>query len=99
MTNLEENINHYMELKGIKFYTDLLVDIAHELNIKGKDAYEFAKREKANFITVSLSICVVAPSIGVSPSNNASFISPSPSTLSIYLFKKPGFEFELAIIL
>ena len=49
MTNLEENINHYMELKGIKFYTDLLVDIAHELNIKGKDAYEFASREKANF--------------------------------------------------
>ena len=49
MTNLEENINHYMELKGIKFYTDLLVDIAHELNIKGKDAYEFAYREKANF--------------------------------------------------
>ena len=49
MTNLEENINHYMELKGIKFYTDLLVDIAHELNIKGKDAYAFANREKANF--------------------------------------------------
>jgi len=49
MTNLEENINHYMELKGIKFYTDLLVDIAHELNIKGKEAYDFANREKANF--------------------------------------------------
>ncbi len=49
MTNLEKNINQYMELKGIRFYTDLLVDIAHQLNIKGYDAFEFANREKANF--------------------------------------------------
>lgn len=49
MTNLEENIKHYMDLKGIRFATDLLVDIAHEMGIKGYDAYEFAQREKANF--------------------------------------------------
>ena len=49
MTKLEENIKHYMELKGIRFYTELLVDIAHHLNIRGNDAYKFANREKANF--------------------------------------------------
>ncbi len=49
MTNLEENIKYYMGLKGIKFYTDLLVDIARHLNIKATDVYEFASREKANF--------------------------------------------------
>lgn len=30
-------------------YSHLLVDIAHELGIKGQDAYEFAKKEQANF--------------------------------------------------
>ena len=30
-------------------YSHLLVDIAHELGIKGQDAYEFANREKSNF--------------------------------------------------
>ena len=49
MTKLEENIKHYMELKGIRFYTELLVDIAHHLNIRGNEAYKFADREKANF--------------------------------------------------
>ena len=49
MTNLEKNINHYMELKNIKMYTHLLIDIAHELGIKGQAAYNFANREKANF--------------------------------------------------
>lgn len=49
MTNLKKNINHYMERKGIRFYSDLLVDIAHQLNIKGQAAYDFAEREKANF--------------------------------------------------
>ena len=49
MTKLEENIKHYMELKGIRFYSDLLVDIAHQLGIRGNDAYKFAEREKANF--------------------------------------------------
>ena len=46
---LKNNIDHYMSLKGIKMYSHLLVDIAHELGIKGQDAYEFAAREKSNF--------------------------------------------------
>ena len=38
-----------MKLKGIKKYSYLLIDIAHELGIKGQEAYEFAKKEKSNF--------------------------------------------------
>ena len=49
MTNLKSNIDHYMELKGIRRYSNLLVDIAHELGIKGQQAYAFADREKSNF--------------------------------------------------
>lgn len=49
MENLKNNINHYMKLKGIKAYSHLLVNIAHELGIKGQDAYEFANKEKSNF--------------------------------------------------
>lgn len=49
MTNLKENVNHYMKLKGIKKYSHLLVDVAHQLGIRGQDAYAFAEREKANF--------------------------------------------------
>lgn len=49
MGNLKDNIDHYMELKGIKMYSHLLMNIAHELGIKGQDAYEFANREKSNF--------------------------------------------------
>lgn len=49
MENLKSNIDHYMELKGIKMYSHLLVDIAHELGIKGQEAYKFADREKSNF--------------------------------------------------
>lgn len=49
MKNLKTNINHYMELKGIKMYSYLLIEIAHELGIKGQEAYEFADREKSNF--------------------------------------------------
>lgn len=49
MENLKNNIDHYMELKGIRMYSHLLVDIAHQLGIKGEDAYRFADREKANF--------------------------------------------------
>ena len=49
MENLKSNINHYMELKGIRMYSHLLVDIAHELGIKGQEAYEFADKEKSNF--------------------------------------------------
>lgn len=49
MENIKSNINHYMELKGIRMYSHLLVDIAHELGIKGQEAYEFADKEKSNF--------------------------------------------------
>ncbi len=49
MGNLKNNIDHYMKLKGIKKYSHLLVDIAHELGIKGQNAYIFANREKSNF--------------------------------------------------
>lgn len=49
MVNLKNNIDHYMKQKGIKMYSHLLVDIAHELGIKGQQAYAFAEREKSNF--------------------------------------------------
>lgn len=49
MGNLKNNIDHYMQLKGIKMYSHLLVDIAHQLGIKGQEAYKFAQREKSNF--------------------------------------------------
>ena len=49
MNDLKKNIDHYMNLKGIKMYSHLLVDIARELGIKGQDTYEFANREKSNF--------------------------------------------------
>lgn len=49
MGNLKNNIDHYMELKEIKKYSHLLVNIAHELGIKGEDAYKFANKEKSNF--------------------------------------------------
>ena len=45
----KSNIDHYMELKGIKMYSHLLVDIAHELGIKRQEAYKFADKEKSNF--------------------------------------------------
>lgn len=49
MNYLKSNIDHYMELKGIRKYSHLLVMIAHELGIKGQSAYEFADKEKSNF--------------------------------------------------
>lgn len=49
MGNLKDNIDHYMKLKGIKKYSHLLVNIAHELGIKGQDAYKLANKEKSNF--------------------------------------------------
>ena len=49
MTNLKKNIDHYMELKGIKMYSHLLHAVALQLGIKGQAAYDFANREKANF--------------------------------------------------
>ena len=49
MNTLKKNIDHYMELKRIKMYSHLLVNIAHELGIKGQEAYQFSNNEKANF--------------------------------------------------
>ncbi len=49
MGNLKNNIDHYMNLKSIKKYSHLLIDIAHELGINGQAAYDFADREKSNF--------------------------------------------------
>ena len=49
MKSLKSNVDHYMELKGIRMYSHLLVNIAHELGIKGQEAYNFADREKSNF--------------------------------------------------
>lgn len=49
MENLKSNIDHYMELKGIRKYSHLLIDIARELGMKGQEAYEFADKEKSNF--------------------------------------------------
>ena len=49
MTNLKNNIDHYMQLKGIKKYTELLLNIARVSGIHGEAAYEFANNEKANF--------------------------------------------------
>ena len=49
MENLKSNIDHYMELKGIKKYSHLLFDIAGELGMKGQEAYEFVDKEKSNF--------------------------------------------------
>jgi len=45
--SIEENINKYMSLKGIKTYTKLLILIGKKL--KEKDFYEFARKEKSNF--------------------------------------------------
>lgn len=49
MENLKNNIDHYMKLKGISRYSHLLLNIAHELGIKGPEAYKFADKEKSNF--------------------------------------------------
>ena len=49
MDHLKNNIDHYMQLKGIRMYSHLLVDIAHVLGIKGQEAYAFAEKEKSNF--------------------------------------------------
>ncbi len=49
MENLKSNIDHYMKLKGISRYSHLLLNIAHELGIKGPEAYKFADKEKSNF--------------------------------------------------
>ena len=49
MTSLKKNVDYYMQLKGIKMYSHLLVDIAKQLGIHGSEAHKFAEKEKANF--------------------------------------------------
>lgn len=49
MINLKNNLDRYMQIKGIKMYSHLLIDIAHQLGIRGENAYIFAEKEKANF--------------------------------------------------
>lgn len=49
MTNLKENIDHYMRVKGIDNYSDLLRNIARELGMKGGEEYKFAKNKRYNF--------------------------------------------------
>ena len=53
MGDLKNNIDHYRKLKRIKTYSHLLIDIAHELGIKGQGAYKFAEREKLNFSKIA----------------------------------------------
>ncbi len=47
MSDLKKNIDRYMDIKSIKYYSDLLIMIGKELKVK--DPYEFASREKSNF--------------------------------------------------
>ena len=49
MGNLKDNIDHYMELKGIKKYSHLLLAIAKESGLSGQEVYTFAEKEKSNF--------------------------------------------------
>lgn len=49
MTTLKENIDHYMDRKGIKTYNRLLFNIARELGLSREQPYEFADKEKSNF--------------------------------------------------
>lgn len=49
MNSLKNNIDHYMQINGIKKYSDLLRKIAYELNYRGEEAYTFAYKEKNNF--------------------------------------------------
>ena len=49
MTDLENNINHYMSIKGIKSYIHLLREIALKLGIDKTKTIDFAYKEKANF--------------------------------------------------
>lgn len=47
MSDLRENIHRYMDIYQIKYYSDLLYMIGKELKVK--DPYKFAEREKSNF--------------------------------------------------
>ena len=47
MSDLRKNIHRYMDIHSIKYYSDLLVMVGKELKVK--DPYRFAEREKSNF--------------------------------------------------
>lgn len=47
MSDLRKNIHRYMDIKQIKYYSDLLVMIGKELKVS--DPYTFAEKEKSNF--------------------------------------------------
>lgn len=47
MSDLRKNIHRYMDIKQIKYYSDLLVMIGKELGVD--DPYLFAEKEKSNF--------------------------------------------------
>ena len=47
MSDLRNNIHRYMDIKQIKYYSDLLYMIGKELKVN--DPYEFAEKEKSNF--------------------------------------------------
>ena len=47
MSDLRNNIHRYMDIKQIKYYSDLLIMIGKELKVK--DPYKFAEKEKSNF--------------------------------------------------
>lgn len=48
-TKLQENIDRYMDLKGIKYYSGLLYEIGKQLGKSKSEAREFANKEKSNF--------------------------------------------------
>ncbi len=48
-THLKENIDRYMDLKGIQYYSDLLRQIGKRMGKKGDDANAFVDQQKANF--------------------------------------------------
>ena len=48
-TALQKNIDKYMDLKGMSFYTDLLIAIAKVQGMRHGEALEFANKEKSNF--------------------------------------------------
>ena len=47
MSDLRKNIHRYMDIKQIKYYSDLLIMIGKELKVE--NPYEFAEKEKSNF--------------------------------------------------
>lgn len=49
MTILQKNIDRYMDLKGMSYYTDLLMAIAKIQGMKRDEAIAFATKEKSNF--------------------------------------------------